>query len=44
MSAEGATTSDETDSQAEATAGDGIGDDGEWQTPDQVGCTTILSA
>lgn len=44
MSAEGVTASDETDALAEATAGAGIGDDGEWQTADQVGCTTLFSA
>lgn len=37
MTAEG-TASDETDALSEATAGADIGDDGEWQTADQVGC------
>lgn len=44
MSAEGVSASDETEGPAEATAGAGIGDDGEWQTADQVGCTTLLNA
>lgn len=40
MSAKDAAASDETDTLAEATAGAGIGDDGEWQTSDQVSFNT----